>query len=100
MISELHSASHKLGKISNMGQDQCHNFGIKRQNEWLVVCFAVVADSNPAVEVVGVDSNPVVEVVAVDSKPVAVVAVVAAEIVAVEEVGAAQLVGVAQLLVE
>ena len=70
-----------------MGQDQYHNFGIKRQSEWLVVCFAEVADSNPVAEVVAVDSNPV--------------AVVAAEVVAVEElVGAAQLVGVAQLPVE
>ena len=85
-----------------MGQDQCHNFGIKRQSEWLVVCFAEVADSNPVAEVVAVDSNPVAvvaaEVVAVDSNPVAVVA---AEIVAVEGlVGVEELVGVAQLPVE
>ena len=59
-----------------MDLGQLHNYGIKYQSVWLVVCFVVVADSN-LVEV-AVDSNPVVEiaVVAVDSTLVEVVGLV------------------------
>ena len=62
-----------------MDQGQSHNYGIKYQTVWLVVCFVEVVDSNPVVGVVVVvDSNPVVEVavvavaVAVDSNLVEV----------------------------
>jgi hypothetical protein len=58
-----------------MDQGQSHNYGIKYQTVWLVVCFVEVVDSNPVVGVV-VDSN-LVEVVVVDSNPVVEVAVVA-----------------------
>jgi hypothetical protein len=67
-----------------MDQGQLHNYGIKYQSVWLVVCFVVVADSN-LVEV-AVDSNPVVEV-AVDSNPVVEIAVVAVDSTLVEVVG-------------
>ena len=69
MISELHSAFHKLGRIANKGQGQCHNYGIEHRSEWEVVYFVMVVGSN-LVEVV-VDSNLVAEVV-VDSNLVAV----------------------------
>ena len=75
IISEPHFASHILGRISNTGQGQFHNFDIKRQSVSSVVCFALVAvDSNLVAEVV-VDSSLVAGVV-VDSNLVGVAAAV------------------------